>query len=488
ARDLLKSDRAIVLFDGFDEVPPSERADISHWLSQQMRHYPKTVFILTSRPAAYQKDFTAKRPTASFWVDTFNANQRQRFVEQWYTCQERLARAGRNTKAVQHIAKQKAASLLSQIASRPELNDLAGNALLLNMMARFHREKDGVELPNRKVELYQDICSMQLDRRPKARGIELWLGSSSQRQEVLQSVALAMMQRASDEQDGFKQVHHQALLDLLTPPLHERDASIDPEDFLAQIVDVSELMVDKEGRIYEFAHLSFQEFLAASELARLKREDLLYTQLDVDAWKPTLLLYADLVNPTHLIREALARQAVDLAYYIWRNTSKRLDLSSAEQRELEALKSTVQTSRFAQLETYLQQGQWEEADEETYRLMITAVGKEEGQWFKQEDLLNFPCDDLLAIDRLWMHHSQGHFGFSVQKTIYLSPKVGGNADGQYDKRSWNKFCHEVGWLLNSQFRVTYNTTSPKGHLPRWRQKGIIGEISLLFSHIQASEL
>ncbi len=77
ARNLLKQGDALVMFDGFDEVPLAERQTVSEWISQQMRHYRESVFIITSRPTAYRQDYTARRPTASFWIEDFddtNAN------------------------------------------------------------------------------------------------------------------------------------------------------------------------------------------------------------------------------------------------------------------------------------------------------------------------------------------------------------------------------------------------------------------------------
>ncbi|MEO1068401.1 MAG: GUN4 domain-containing protein [Cyanobacteria bacterium J06638_6] len=110
----------------------------------------------------------------------------------------------------------------------------------------------------------------------------------------------------------------------------------------------------------------------------------------------------------------------------------------------------------------MQNGQWKEADEETYRLMITTVGKEEGQVFGAEELLNFPCKELLAIDGLWVHYSQGKFGFSVQKEINLSKKVGGIADGRYPKEAFEKFGNRVGWRENPawKFRIKYDASAP----------------------------
>ncbi|CCQ59603.1 GUN4 domain-containing protein, partial [Crocosphaera watsonii] len=37
---------------------------------------------------------------------------------------------------------------------------------------------------------------------------------------------------------------------------------------------------------------------------------------------------------------------------------------------------------------------------------------------------NFPCEDLRIIDQLWVKYSNGQFGFSVQKQIYMD-ELGG---------------------------------------------------------------
>ncbi len=121
----------------------------------------------------------------------------------------------------------------------------------------------------------------------------------------------------------------------------------------------------------------------------------------------------------------------------------------------------VEDARYADLERYLKNGQWKEADDETYRLMITEVGKEEGQWFDSEDLLNFPCEPLKAIDGLWVKHSGGKFGFSVQKEMYL--ECGGifQTASSLDSEAWSKLCQMNGWNK----RIERAIDSPSGHLP-----------------------
>jgi hypothetical protein len=120
---------------------------------------------------------------------------------------------------------------------------------------------------------------------------------------------------------------------------------------------------------------------------------------------------------------------------------------------------------YTRLRDLLEAGDWKEADHETYRVMIQAVGKQAGDWFTRDELLNFPCVDLKIVDRLWVKYSNGKFGFSVQKEIYL--KCGGILDGQYHKEAFEKFGDRVGWRTNGEwvFDVAHSTSSPLGHLP-----------------------
>lgn len=132
---------------------------------------------------------------------------------------------------------------------------------------------------------------------------------------------------------------------------------------------------------------------------------------------------------------------------------------------------------YTRLRDLLAAKNWKEADQETYRVMIQAVGKKESYYFTEREVLNFPCTDLRTIDRLWVKYSNGHFGFSVQKEIYLS--VGGKADGKYYKEAWEKFGDRVGWRVknswiydrdvNNSFPTIYylkvDTSSPRGNFP-----------------------
>ncbi|MDJ0703422.1 MAG: GUN4 domain-containing protein [Leptolyngbyaceae cyanobacterium MO_188.B28] len=439
-QEVLTKGNALVMMDGFDEIPESQRPALSQWIHSQMRRFDRSVFILTSRPTAYKENFAEPLRT-KLWVRPLKTDQQTAFVKRWYLCQEKLDRGGRNSPEVQREATRNAESLLSQIHNpkRPELADLAKNPLLLNLLATYYRSDPGAELPRQRAELYQDICTLQLRKRPDARSIVLPL-SPGDRQGVLQNIALTTMQKK------LRLVPEADLVKWVAQALQAQAHQVVPDAFLKQIIDVSELMVRQGLEGCEFSHLSFQEFLAAAQIKALNQESLLYPYLkdsNTDGegrswWRQTILLYAAQTNPTRIIQEAILQGATDLAYTCWQETQRTL--APKIEAELQALKPTIQTSRYARLETLLKGQQWKKADQETYRLMITTVGKEEGQWFDHADLENFPCEDLRTLDQLWVNYSKGKWGFSVQKQIWqdCGSPMSYNTD-------WLKFGTQVGW-------------------------------------------
>jgi hypothetical protein len=98
--------------------------------------------------------------------------------------------------------------------------------------------------------------------------------------------------------------------------------------------------------------------------------------------------------------------------------------------------------------------------------MLQAANRTKDGWLREEDIDNFPCEDLRTIDQLWVEYSNGKFGFSVQAKIYR--ELGGTR--QYNERVWQAFADRVGWRVNKSWiyykDVTFDLKAPLGHLPK----------------------
>ena len=131
---------------------------------------------------------------------------------------------------------------------------------------------------------------------------------------------------------------------------------------------------------------------------------------------------------------------------------------------------------YAPLRDMLKSGKWKKADRETRRVMCAVMGRQQEGWLREEDAQKFPCDELGTIDRLWVKYSDGRFGFSVQKRIYV--ETGDRLDGKHNSTRFERFDYStrferfgdrVGWRVEREWisysDVNFDISSPYGHLP-----------------------
>ncbi len=120
------------------------------------------------------------------------------------------------------------------------------------------------------------------------------------------------------------------------------------------------------------------------------------------------------------------------------------------------------------LQALLATADWQQADALTARLML-ALAEHPSKGYPDGDTIHqFPLMDLRTIDRLWVHYSQGQFGFSVQRQLWQQV---GMAPGTADLTRIGKFGRHVGWRKGASWlyhaQLTYNLKAPIGHLPGW---------------------
>ena len=302
--DKLQHGRCLVMLDGLDEVADeAQRVSVSRWVDSQMRKYPEMTLILTSRPFGYRKA-PLQEVRISLGVQPFNLRQMEQFLHSWYLQNEVLRQARKEDPGVRAEAERKANDLVGRIKNYPPLAAMALNPLLLTMIATVHDNRGA--LPGNRVELYAEICDVLLVRRQEAKGVSEPLQLKAvQKQSVLQVLALELMQRETREftlEEG-KQIIQEPLVAVAS---HE----VEPETFLKHIENVSGLFVEKDVGVYQFAHLSFQEYLAAAQVKEKNQEQLLIEKINSSWWHETIRLYAAGSDTTNLISAALEQPSV----------------------------------------------------------------------------------------------------------------------------------------------------------------------------------
>lgn len=267
----------VVLLDGLDEVADSSHRDIiSRWIAVQISANYKCDFVVTSRPHGYN---TTKPIPGAKVLETqpFTEEQVQRFLRSWYRVDERVS-TRREGLDVDRLADEKAADLLQRLADNPNLDELKANPLLLTMIANVHRYRGA--LPGGRAELYKEVCEVMLWRRAEAKNIGSAL-SGTIKSTVLARLALEMM---SEEQ---RDIRHGKAVKSVTKILERVQGSVDARDFLADIA-ASGLIVEREHDLLAFAHLTFQEYLAATQISSAS---LLAKKVNEPWWRETTLLY-----------------------------------------------------------------------------------------------------------------------------------------------------------------------------------------------------
>ena len=135
-----------------------------------------------------------------------------------------------------------------------------------------------------------------------------------------------------------------------------------------------------------------------------------------------------------------------------------------------ATKAYIARPDYTQLETYLQNEEWEEADQETDKIILKVAN--ETSELDTQSINKFSCKALETIDRLWMENSDGRFGFTPQKQVYLET---GNIFGEHRESMYKKFGDRLGWrsaLFGDEYWNVYknlnvknSSLAPVGHLP-----------------------
>lgn len=126
-RYLTEDGRAVVLFDGLDEIfAPAHRAAVSRQIAAFSAKYPKVSVLVTSRIIGYSRGTLADAGFTHVTLQDLDTEQVADFLRSWYA----LALHDRPADAAQREDR-----LLAAIEHSRSIGEMAGNPLLLTILA-----------------------------------------------------------------------------------------------------------------------------------------------------------------------------------------------------------------------------------------------------------------------------------------------------------------------------------------------------------------
>ena len=301
----LRAGECLVLLDGLDEVADErERQQMAEWVDRLVSTYPRNRYIVTSRPAGYDSA-PLENDFSRYEVRDFEMAEVEQFVRNWYLAVE-TATQGDVPKARRDAA-QRAAELSAAIRASAGIRRLVFNPLLLSIVALVHRYR--AHLPDRRVDLYDECVGVLLEHWEAAKGLVGKL-LPAQKRAVLQWLALAM------HKAEVRQLPHAEVKQLIAAYLPQvgggQAKAADVTLFLNEVRERSGLLVEQEMGAYAFSHLTFQEYLAACEVAGSEDEAeraFLVDHATAEWWREVLLLYAGMRerDPSPVVQALLER-------------------------------------------------------------------------------------------------------------------------------------------------------------------------------------
>jgi HEAT repeat protein len=257
-RGRLENGTALLMLDGLDEITdPTARARFCQQLEQIVVAYPGAPIIATSRIVGYREmGYKLGRGFEHLTLADLAPEEKDDFARRWCLLTELPER---RDMAVQE--------LIHDIHSSDRIERLTGNPMLLTTMALVKRKVG--KLPSRRADLYWEALQVLMNWRREVDEPMDWREALPQ----LEYVAYDMSDR------GVQQVRHGEILDLFSrmraefPNVHAAQ-NRPPKEFLERLEARTGILVEAGharhlGRlepVYEFRHLTFQEYLAARAL------------------------------------------------------------------------------------------------------------------------------------------------------------------------------------------------------------------------------
>jgi hypothetical protein len=261
--DRVAKGEALLLVDGLDEITnPQVRMMFCQELERTAARYPDAPIVVTSRIVGYRD--MPYRMGSGFEhgvIAELNREDKDLFARRWVEVTEQHQPPAEKAKRAQE--------LLDALHSSDRIERLTGNPMLLTTLALVKRKVG--KLPNRRTKLYAEAVSVLLNWNPR----RYQIFEEDEAIPQIEYLAYEMCRR------GVQRLTDDEVLELLDKlrteyPNVRSIRRREPQAFMALLEARSSILIKSGGSwqknktqekpVWEFRHLTFQEYLAARAL------------------------------------------------------------------------------------------------------------------------------------------------------------------------------------------------------------------------------
>ncbi|MBD2498704.1 HEAT repeat domain-containing protein [Nostoc sp. FACHB-280] len=299
----LKAGEALVMFDGLDEVfDPGKREDVITDIHRFTNDYPNVQVIVTSRVIGYKPQRLRDAEFRHFMLQDLDSEQIQDFIHRWHE----LTFSNEADKI------RKRERLYRGIEASKAITELAGNPLLLTMMAILNRNQ---ELPRDRAELYNQASRVLLhqwdveralveDERLDHKTIDY-----KDKQAMLRQVAYSM--QTSDKGLAGNLINASQLENILAEYLRKLEINQPRQAarvMINQLRTRNFMLCFLGADYYAFVHRTFLEYFCAWEFVwqfketqtltiEVLKQEVFGKHWQDETWHEVLLLIAGMIEP-----------------------------------------------------------------------------------------------------------------------------------------------------------------------------------------------
>jgi len=250
----------LVLLDGLDEVPRSSFQRIFGaiiGLSQELENRsPKNLIVLTMRIQFHNEIRELFRDSfgSALIIRPFTPSDVYEFLQRW------------PFKAATHAS---VARIYRDLADRPTIREICSNPLILAMYVAEEQIDDGIPPPNSRTEFFKSVVDeLILKRRLKQTGaVSARAALEEQREEILGELALEHLLNPLEPANSLS---FEAAV-RITRAILKCDDECAQSAFRDICKETGIVGEEQSGQTLRFLHLTFCEYLAATQAVRGRR-------------------------------------------------------------------------------------------------------------------------------------------------------------------------------------------------------------------------